>query len=100
MNHVYKRADRVKCPTCDHFFSAIGIKRHRAACIGTPRKVPAGHKFCDCGRLKSAEARCCFRCEHKDLEVFADLDARIDSRRDAPIYQVGPRVARLMRIGD
>lgn len=57
---------RVRCEKCSEMFGEAGISRHRSTCKGNPRKLPVGHSFCICGRIKPKSARTCFQCETVD----------------------------------
>lgn len=53
-------------------------------------RVPMGHNLCKCGKFKHKSAAHCWKCEHKDEEVFAELDRRIEAeaqRRESKISQ-------------
>lgn len=77
MKWKHWRPHRIRCSKCGRLQPELRIHDHEDRCGKADSQQ--GHVLCDCGRLMSRGAACCFRCSGVDLDSVV-MEGRAKTR--------------------
>lgn len=89
-----------ECPHCLGLYSDYGYARHVKVCVSTQERLPGKHigmDACECGRLKTNSAPCCYHCQDR-LPWNEELDRLIaEGKGDVATVKLESLLAEEMR---